>query len=197
MTQENEMKIYTKTGDTGDTLLFGVGRVSKDHLRIEAYGTVDELNSVLGVAATEVKSARLLELIRILQNQLFVLGSDIACPPSGNSGYPIPRIDTGDTEFLEKSIDLLSEELEELKNFILPGGGKGAAQLHLARSVCRRAERLLVTLAHNDELSREIVIFVNRLSDLLFVMARYENKETGHGDIPWINEGVKLASTGL
>lgn len=197
MTDDNSMKIYTKTGDTGDTLLFGVGRVSKDHLRIEAYGTVDELNAVLGIALTEATSPRLKTLLLNLQNQLFVLGSDIACPPEGNSGYPIPRIDSEDTDFLEKSIDALSDELEELKNFVLPGGSKGAAHLHHARSICRRAERLLVSLTHREELSKEIVIFVNRLSDLLFVMARYENKETGHGDIPWKNEGVKLASTGL
>lgn len=180
------MKIYTKTGDNGETSLFGGKRVWKDDLRIAAYGTVDELNAVIGIALTEIDDKELCSLLLSLQNELFVLGSDLATPlDKGNKGFVIPRIEKENYQRLELLIDKYEAKLPELKNFILPGGSKGAANLHLARTVCRRAEREVVSLSKNEEINSEVEIYLNRLSDLLFVLARYQNFITGTADINW------------
>lgn len=178
------MKIYTKTGDKGETSLFGGKRVSKDELRIEAYGTVDELNSVVGVARTFVENKRIGEILGIIQNQLFVLGADLATPDDVKS-TAIKRISVGDRTSLEETIDEIEEQLEPLESFVLPGGSRGASLLHHARTVCRRAERRVVSLKKRGETSEQTVIYLNRLSDLLFVLARFENKNSGIKDHPW------------
>ena len=180
------MKIYTKTGDKGETGLFGGRRVGKDSLRIEAYGTIDELNSFIGLAVTELESEVVAEDLQIIQNRLFTVGSDLATPlDQGNTGYRIPRTDENFSQDLEKRIDHYSNQLDELRNFILPGGSRGAARLHVCRTVCRRAERLVVHLSREEEINQNIVIFLNRLSDFLFMAARLENKVSGHDDVKW------------
>ena len=180
------MKIYTKTGDRGETSLFGGTRVWKDDLRISAYGSIDELNALLGVAATQIENKELIEIIRSIQNDLFTVGADLATPlDKGNKGFVIPRVDNSFATKLEFLIDKFDSKLPELKNFILPGGTVGASQLHLARTVCRRAEREIVALSKTEEINSEIEIYVNRLSDLLFVLARFENFFNGIEDVPW------------
>jgi cob(I)alamin adenosyltransferase len=168
------MKIYTKTGDKGETSLFGGQRVPKDSLRIEAYGTVDELNSLLGVVRSENKDPRIDSVLDRIQSQLFKLGADLATPASRQANR-IKRLDPKDTHVLEKIIDSMEEELKPLHRFILPGGSPVAAQLHFARTVCRRAERTVVRLARNEDIGEETTVYLNRLSDLLFVLARYAN----------------------
>jgi cob(I)alamin adenosyltransferase len=180
------MKIYTKTGDKGETSLFGGDRVSKDDLRIQSYGTVDELNSLLGVVLSELKTEELRPVIIKIQNDLFTLGSDLATPvEKGNKGFVIPRIDEKFVLYLEEFIDKYDRQLPELKNFILPGGLKSAALLHVARSVCRRAERETVTLSKNVEIGVQIIVYLNRLSDFLFVLARFENHRNGSQELNW------------
>jgi cob(I)alamin adenosyltransferase len=178
------MKIYTKTGDDGTTALFGGERVHKNSLRVECYGTVDELNSIIGLAQTEISATSVNELLQIIQNQLFSLGGELATPESKiEINKMLLSKDT--VLLLENSIDKYEEKLEPLKQFILPGGTKGASLLHLARSVCRRAERLVTSLAENEKISDLILVYINRLSDLLFVLARYENNANEVKDIPW------------
>lgn len=177
------MKIYTKKGDSGETSLFGGQRVSKSTERIAAYGNVDELNSFIGLAASYELSARGTEYLRKVQEQLFILGADLATPPSAKTR--IDRIDKQDIEFLEKAIDEMEQELETLKNFILPGGSQPGATLHVARTVCRRAERAAVACYQTDNISEECLKFLNRLSDFLFVIARYENKHAGVREERW------------
>lgn len=180
------MKIYTKTGDKGDTGLFGGERVSKDSLRINSYGTIDELNSHIGLAVTEVKDGEIKDLLVRIQNQLFNIGSDLATPDTEkNKKLNIPRITEEDFNLLEKEIDRFEQRNDELKQFILPGGSKGAAHLHVCRTVCRRGERLVVSLSKTDKINQNIIVYLNRLSDLLFVLARYENKINGIEDIKW------------
>jgi len=178
------MKIYTKTGDKGETGLFGAGRVSKNSLRIEAYGSVDELNSFIGLAITEAKEEVVKTQLTRIQNLLFVVGGDLAAPGESER-LQIPRIVEENYLEIEGFIDAISEQLEELKYFILPGGTKSAALLHIARTVCRRAERQVVALKKGEEINENIVIFLNRISDLLFVLARYENKSAHKADIKW------------
>ncbi|MEE8586608.1 MAG: cob(I)yrinic acid a,c-diamide adenosyltransferase [Acidobacteriota bacterium] len=177
------MKIYTRSGDQGKTALFSGERVEKDHLRVEAYGTLDELNSVLGLAASFCRSRRVQQHLQLLQNKLFNAGADMATSPG--SRRSIERVGTQDWEGLEQAIDEMEEDLPRLKNFILPGGSPGASCLHLARSVCRRAERLLVQLMKHEEMNPELLIFLNRLSDFLFVLARSENIEGGGEEVLW------------
>lgn len=180
------MKIYTKTGDKGQTGLFGGDRVDKDDLRIHAYGLVDELNACLGIAVTEIHIAEIKSVLLHIQNKLFTLGSDLSTPLYHDSkSFVIPRITSKDSEELEDKIDYFESKLELLKNFILPGGTKGAAQMHFACTICRRAERRIVTLMKTVEINENILIFVNRLSDLLFVLSRYENHLAGQPDIKW------------
>jgi cob(I)alamin adenosyltransferase len=180
------MKIYTKGGDNGETGLFGGERVPKDSIRIEAYGTVDELNSFIGLTLNEIKDSEVKKLLSRIQNSLFTLGSDLAAPANEkDKKYNIPRIKKSHYEEIEKEIDKFDSQLEELRNFILPGGCKSSALLHICRTICRRTERRIVTLQNGVELSPDIIIFLNRLSDLFFVLARYENKISGIEDIKW------------
>lgn len=185
------MKIYTKTGDTGTTSLFGGKRVPKDDLRIEAYGTVDELNSVLGVVRSLKPHKKIDEIVKLIQNQLFAVGAELATPNGGNDSY-IPRIEVSHVTELEKIIDELQEKLKPLKVFILPGGSVVAAHLHLARTVCRRAERAIVRLSRNEKISKHVIIYLNRLSDLLFVLARYSNEREKHPEIEWMSKNRKI-----
>ncbi len=178
------MKIYTKTGDKGDTSLFGGQRVPKDALRIEAYGTVDELNSVLGIVLADNADKRIAEILTSVQNQLFALGADLATPHSASS-KSIKRFVVKDSQSLEKIIDSLESHLKSLKSFILPGGSPVAARIHFARTVCRRAERSVVRLSRNEDIGEGITVYLNRLSDMLFVLARYANHVAGVPEIKW------------
>jgi cob(I)alamin adenosyltransferase len=178
------MKIYTKTGDDGTTSLFRGGRVLKNNDRLEAYGTVDELNSILGMAVAELSDIELINTIKEIQNYLFTIGADLATV-SESENKNITRLDNNFTLRLEQFIDKYDTKLPELKTFILPGGTKAASMLHLARTVCRRAERRVVQLAQNNDINNEVLIFINRLSDLLFVLSRYENFMNNTPDVIW------------
>lgn len=178
-------KVYTRTGDDGTTALGGGQRVGKDDLRIEAYGTVDELNSSIGVALAAGLDPGLSTALSSIQNELFHLGSDLCVREEDKAKIPVPRIEDRHVEALETLMDRLSEELAPLENFILPGGSAGAAALHVARAVCRRAERILVALSRREAIGEFTVRYLNRLSDALFVMARYENRKRGVTDALW------------
>jgi cob(I)alamin adenosyltransferase len=175
------MKIYTRTGDAGETSLFGGARVRKDDARIEAYGTVDELNSFLGVARASWPSSPFDGQLHTIQSDLFDIGAHLASP--GTSRFAGP--DTARVAALEQHIDAMESELAPLKVFILPGGSLAAAQLHVARTVCRRVERLVVALRDDDEATKASITYLNRLSDFLFVAARYANHLQGVADVPW------------
>jgi cob(I)alamin adenosyltransferase len=180
------MKIYTKTGDKGETGLFGGERVSKNSLRINAYGTVDELNSFIGLTITESQDPSIKNLLKDIQNKLFVVGTDLATPDTDkNKKLKIQRTPMEYVFQMEKIIDEYSAKLEELKNFILPGGSKAAALLHICRTICRRAEREVVALNNDMKIGENIIIFLNRLSDLFFVLSRYENKVSHIPDVIW------------
>jgi cob(I)alamin adenosyltransferase len=172
------LKIYTRTGDKGETSLFGGARVPKNDPRIEAYGTIDELSSHLGVARAAWPASPIDALLQQAQNDLFEIGAHLASP--GTSRFP--GVDPARIAELETAIDEMEGELAPLKTFILPGGTLAAAQLHVARTVCRRAERLVVALG-SDEAG--VVTYLNRLSDYLFVAARFANKRQGVEDVPW------------
>ncbi len=183
------MKIYTKKGDRGQTSLFGGGPIPKNDERIEAYGSIDELNSVVGCAVAEMKSGELRQILIDLQKQLFVVGSELA------SAHPSSEKTKGfiqkkHIQNLENQIDAWEKELKPLTQFILPGGAQAAAWLHLARTVCRRAERRTVALSHRSEVRPEILAYLNRLSDWFFVLARLINRRAGVEDVVW--EGVNL-----
>ncbi len=178
-------RIYTKTGDDGTTGLFGGSRVSKDHLRIHAYGTVDELNSIIGIALTQDMPLDVREQLLAISSELFTVGADLATPLDPPPVYDIPRVVEEHILDLEGHIDAFDAELSPLKNFILPGGTPAAAQLHLARTVCRRAERLTVSLAIHEDLGGFVVRYLNRLSDYLFTAARIVNHRAGIEDTPW------------
>jgi len=182
------MKVYTRTGDDGTTGLFGGGRVAKSHPRIAAYGTVDETNAAVGMARAALAGGRELEradaVLGRVQEELFVLGGDLAAP--GETKYPVPRVEAHHVEALERDIDAFTVDLPPLKHFILPGGHPAAAALHLARTVCRRAERHVVEMAEAEALKPEPLHYLNRLSDLLFTMARWVNHQTGTGDVEWV-----------
>ncbi|MBM4162431.1 MAG: cob(I)yrinic acid a,c-diamide adenosyltransferase [Ignavibacteria bacterium] len=179
------MKIYTKTGDTGETSLFGGDRVPKDALRIEAYGTVDELNSALGVARSLKPRPEIDEIVAQLQEDLFILGADLATPLAKESP-DVPRIQLLHAERLEKRIDSLESKLPALKTFVLPGGSPVAAALHAARALCRRAERLVVKLSHEQNIGSPPLVYLNRLSDLLFLLARFANRLEGVQETAWL-----------
>lgn len=178
-------RIYTKTGDDGTTGLFGGTRVSKADARIEAYGTVDELNAVLAVALTCDMRSDVRECLLKVSAELFTLGADLATPLDPPPSYNIPRIQEENISALEGWIDELDKELEPLKAFILPGGSAAAAYLHLARTVCRRAERRTVLLSVHEDVGGYVVCYLNRLSDYLFTAARAVNHAAGIADIPW------------
>lgn len=181
------MKVYTKTGDDGSTALFGGDRVSKTHPRIAAYGTVDETNAALGMARAALQGTTELAtadaLLARLQNELFVLGGDLAAPQQ--TTYPVPRIEAHHVTQLERDIDALTDDLPPLKNFVLPGGTQAAAALHLGRTVSRRAERLVVETAALEEVSDAALQYLNRLSDLLFTLARWVNQASGVDEPVW------------
>jgi cob(I)alamin adenosyltransferase len=176
------MKIYTRKGDDGSTGLFGGPRVRKDALRVEAYGDVDELNSALGVAREELKADDLRALVDSLQSELFTVGAELATPDKSKN---VPRVAAAQVERMEREIDRLETELPEMRNFILPGGSRAGAALHLCRTICRRAERKVVQLAAQEPVTAEALAYLNRLSDLLFVMARAANLRAGGQEIPW------------
>jgi cob(I)alamin adenosyltransferase len=181
------MKIYTRTGDTGETGLFGGGRVSKDSVRVEAYGDVDELNACLGLALSGGLADATAERLTLVQGDLMSVGAHLATPEQESSRRrPIlPPLPTGRIGEMEEWIDEIWEGLRPLKNFVLPGGVPGAATLHLARVVCRRAERSVVRLGREEDVEEGIIQYLNRLSDLLFALARLENHEVGKGDVVW------------
>ncbi len=178
-------KIYTRTGDGGTTGLFGGARVSKDDVRVDAYGAVDELSAHLGVARALGADELLDGLLDGLQRTLFVVGAELACSPGKEASLGLELLGPGDVEQLESAIDAMQSELPPLKNFIVPGGTRLAAALHVARTVCRRAERRVVGLGRVSKVRAEVPRFLNRLSDALFVMARYANHVGGRADVPW------------
>ncbi|MFI5251074.1 MAG: cob(I)yrinic acid a,c-diamide adenosyltransferase [Bacteroidota bacterium] len=178
------MKIYTKTGDKGETSLFGGRRVPKTSLRIEAYGTADELNSVIGLCRASNSANDIDIILEEIQNDLFALGTDLATPLDSKSKQ-IKRIAPSDIERLEKHIDDIDPYLELLREFILPGGNRAAATLHLARTVCRRTERLVVQLNKEEKINEYAVVYLNRLSDLLFVLARWSNALSHTPEVKW------------
>ena len=177
------MKIYTKTGDAGETSLFGGVRTHKNDPRIEAYGTVDELNSILGIVLSFKTTDRGNSILNEIQQNLFVVGADLATPEGKKER--IERVGEKEVEWLEARIDELQAGLPELKSFILPGGSKSGSYLHLARTVCRRAERAIVSCREKEAVSDHLLIYINRLSDLLFVLARHENHQQGIEETPW------------
>ena len=181
------MKIYTKTGDAGSTGLFGGGRVPKDDPRVEAYGDVDELNAVIGMARSIESLPRVDEVLVPIQRDLFAIGALLATPDRDKMALHLQkaRIDASRIEELERAIDDGESELEPLRSFILPGGSAKAAALHVARTVCRRAERRVVSLQHDVELPPLAIIYLNRLSDLLFTLARVANLRAGAGEVTW------------
>ena len=181
------MRIYTKTGDAGETGLFGGGRVAKAHPRVVAYGDVDELNAALGVARATAPENWAAELLEQIQRDLFAVGAELAAPEPAKlaktlAGHPIGE---PDVTRLELAIDAHEEALPALREFILPGGAPKAASLHLARTVCRRAERAVVALGQDTRVSPFILQYLNRLSDLLFVLARAANAQAGRSDVRW------------
>lgn len=180
------MKIYTKTGDRGETGLFGGARVKKSHRRVDAYGEIDELNSVIGLARTERFDDDVDALLVRIQSVLFDIGAELATAP--DKADKLLSVPVGDEEIhlLERAIDRADEELEPLRTFVLPGGSRAAAHLHLARCVCRRAERRVVALAAEEPVRDEVIRYVNRLSDLLFTWARLANHRAGVEDVPWV-----------
>ena len=181
------MRVYTRVGDDGCTGLFGGGRVGKDHPRVAAYGAVDELNSVLGWALTQVLSRETAQRVVLVQHDLFALGSELATPPAtaGHARPDTPPLPVRRVAEMEAWMDEAEEELSPLTAFVLPGGCAGAAALHVARVVCRRAERAVVGLTASEPVATEVLVYLNRLSDLLFVLARLENVRAGRADLVW------------
>lgn len=179
-------KLYTRAGDRGETALFGGDRVPKDHPRVEAYGSVDELNSALGVAASFVRQRRVAAALQSIQNELLNLGSELAAQSRLSADksrtFPDPEARIAD---LERLIDEYDAKLLPLRTFILPSGSRAGALLHLARSVCRRAERAVVRLSRHEDVNPHAIVYLNRLSDLLFALARYVNKAARRPEKPW------------
>lgn len=186
MSKPPKVRIYTRSGDTGQTALFGGRRLSKDNIRIEAYGTVDELNSSLGVASSFIKDKKITKIINEIQNDLFDIGAELSNPSQiGDGVKKIFYLSKSKSENLEKIIDELDKNLPPLKNFILPKGTNAAGLLQLSRSITRRAERRVVTLARKEKVNPNILSYLNRLSDLLFVASRYFNKKAKVKESPW------------
>ena len=179
-------KIYTRNGDKGKTRLANGEEVSKDSLRVAAYGDIDELNSIVGLVLTENPDDKLAVVLSSIQHTLFDLGGELA-----SDGMIVGLVTDQHTTSLEKHIDQMNSELPPLEEFILPGGTKSASLLHLSRTVCRRAERSIITLNQSETVAAEIIQYVNRLSDILFVMARYENHRSGNQEVFWKNPRKK------
>jgi len=177
------MKIYTRTGDSGDTSLLGGRRVAKDDLRITAYGAIDELNAALGVCRAAGLPPEIDGVVAIVQHEMFMLGAELASPDAAPRGTRL--LGEAEIERLEHAIDCWEATLEPLRAFILPGGSPAGAALHAARCTCRRAEREIVALSHDNAVRPQALVYVNRLSDLLFVLARAANAGAGVGDVPW------------
>lgn len=181
------MKIYTRTGDTGTTALFGGDRVDKNHPRIDAYGTVDETNSYLGLARSFLQGQQgeeqVVPILARIQADLFILGADLATPLETRAA--VPRITETHITRLEDDIDRLEDDLPSLKHFILPGGTAAGSTLHVARTTCRRAERITITATAHGPINHEAIRYLNRLSDLLFVLARWTNHQAGVSEAPW------------
>lgn len=178
------MKIYTRTGDDGTTSLFSGGRVPKHHLRVESYGTTDELNSALGVARAYQPSVHTDDYLARIQHQLFNLGADLATPLEAQSSH-IVRMDSETVVWLEHSIDQLTTDLPPLTYFILPGGSLASAQIHVGRTICRRVERLVTELSQHEAIGEFVLPYLNRLSDFLFTLARWENLQAGISEERW------------
>jgi len=191
------MKIYTKTGDKGKTSLFGGTRVPKYHLRIEAYGTVDELNSYIGLIRDQKIDPHTTEILLKIQNELFTLGSMLATPPekeilkSGKERLNINKITEESVALLENEIDLMNESLPPMSHFILPGGHTTVSFCHISRCICRRAERITTLLSDESTINPQILVYLNRLSDYLFVLARKLTIDNQASEIPWIPEKIK------
>jgi len=179
------MKIYTRTGDKGTTSLIGGTKVLKSDLRIEAYGTVDELNSYVGLCRDLIADETSKTTLGEIQDRLFTIGSSLACDPGKETKMRIPDLKEEDISFLEREIDRMNEVLPEMKNFILPGGHPAVSHIHIARCVCRRAERCCVRLQDNNEHALLIIKYLNRLSDHLFILARYAAHLLNAAEIPW------------
>jgi cob(I)alamin adenosyltransferase len=180
------MKIYTKTGDKGTTSLIGGTKVPKSHIRIESYGTIDELNSFIGLCADCINDVHSKSFLKEIQDRLFTIGSSLACDPDKEPMLKLPDLKESDIIFLEQEMDKMNEDLPAMKNFILPGGDIAVSNLHVARCVCRRAERICVAMQSNDLFIDETVIkYINRLSDYLFVLARYIAKLHNAEEIIW------------
>jgi cob(I)alamin adenosyltransferase len=184
-------RIYTRSGDQGETGLGDGARVPKDHPRVEAYGEVDELNAVLGLLLADGGVAEHRDLLRGIQNDLFDVGADLCVPPAeGEQPGQKLRVRAEQATRLEGEIDRLNARLQPLTSFVLPGGSRAAAWCHLARTVCRRAERAVVALAHREDVNPQVIVYLNRLSDLLFVLARVYNRD-GQDDVTWVPGGVR------
>lgn len=182
------MKIYTKTGDKGTTALFTGTRVPKHHIRIESYGTIDELNSHLGLLRDQDMDVHYKTILIQIQENLFTLGSILATEPKKDEKLKIPRISARDIELLEKEMDKMNEELPEMTHFILPGGHTTVSYCHIARTVCRRAERMVSYLHENEPVPDALLSYINRLSDYLFVLARKLSKDLKAKEVKWIPE---------
>lgn len=179
------LKIYTKTGDKGNTSLIGGTKVPKNDLRIDSYGTVDELNSHIGLIIEMIAHQDAKDALREVQDRLFTIGSLLACDPDKDIVMKLPGLFESDITLLEKWIDEMDKELPRMKSFILPGGSKSVASLHIARCVCRRAERSVVALSIQHELPDHVLVYLNRLSDYLFMLSRFIGKLEGVAEIPW------------
>jgi len=179
------MKIYTKTGDKGQTSLFGGKRVSKHDIRIESYGTVDELNAHVGLIRDQKIDERSFNALIEIQDRLFTLGSILATEP-GNEKVKVPQLIDDDVNFLEKEIDVMNETLPEMRSFVLPGGHTTVSYCHVARCVCRRAERLVINLSEEEAVNPLCIMYLNRLSDYLFVLSRKFSMDLGANEIPWV-----------
>ena len=178
------MKIYTKTGDKGETSLFGGKRLPKYDLRIEAYGTVDELNAYIGLIRDQEVSQHIFQVLIEIQDRLFTLGSILATVP-GNTKVKLPLLKEEDVTFLEQEIDKMNEQLPEMRSFVLPGGHTTVSYCHIARCVCRRAERLVTHLAQKEEVADLIIVYLNRLSDYIFVLSRKLTQDLNVKEMPW------------
>lgn len=179
------MKIYTRTGDRGETGLYGGKRIGKDSQRVDAYGEIDELNSAIGLVFNAIQNAEITALLKKIQEELFGIGAELATPPEKPIEHGKINIGPSHVKALEDAIDLYEKDLKPLQRFILPGGSEGASRLHLARSICRRAERKIVSLLRDEEVNPDILKYINRLSDLLFVLARTINQKEGQIEETW------------
>jgi cob(I)alamin adenosyltransferase len=183
------MKIYTKSGDGGETGLFGGSRVRKSDPRVEAYGEVDEANAAIGAARAALGDPELDAELALVQSELFTIGAQLASPADARARGSVPAVDPAWAARLERAMDRWDATLPALRSFVLPGSAPGAAALHLARCVCRRAERRVVSLAAQAEVDREAIVYLNRLSDLLFMAARVANLRAGRAETPWVAPG--------